>query len=239
MVHLPDRTLPGADPAYRAARVRLLQAETDLREATEQVARMRRALPPGPEVRRYALTAAAEGTSGSASPPEVTVGLPDLFGRHDTLVVYHLMFWPSGGCPMCSMWLDGLDGVAAHLDQHVGLAVTAPTPLPQLLDWGRRRGWRRLRLVSCARSGFAEDFGASDGADDQMPAVSVFTRDEGGAVRHRWSGQADLLDGGRGIDTLSPVWNVLDMTPAGRPDWWPGNDYPLDWAQGLPDRGPA
>jgi predicted dithiol-disulfide oxidoreductase (DUF899 family) len=37
---------------------------------------------------------------------------------------------------------------------------------------------------------------------------------------------------GRGIDALSPVWNLLDLTPAGRPDWWPGNDYPLHDAAG-------
>jgi len=30
----------------------------------------------------------------------------------------------------------------------------------------------------------------------------------------------------RGIDMLSPVWNLLDLTPTGRPDeWYPTIDY--------------
>ena len=29
----------------------------------------------------------------------------------------------------------------------------------------------------------------------------------------------------RGMDLLSPVWNFLDLTPAGRGDWFPGLSY--------------
>ena len=42
--------------------------------------------------------------------------LDDLVGER-SLVVYHLMFddgWDAA-CASCSMWLDGLNGVAAHL----------------------------------------------------------------------------------------------------------------------------
>ena len=35
---------------------------------------------------------------------------------------------------MCSMWLDGRNGAAAHLDQHL-----SPAPLAQLQAWGRHR----------------------------------------------------------------------------------------------------
>jgi predicted dithiol-disulfide oxidoreductase (DUF899 family) len=30
----------------------------------------------------------------------------------------------------------------------------------------------------------------------------------------------------RGIDLLSPVWNVLDLTPYGRDDWYAELTYP-------------
>jgi predicted dithiol-disulfide oxidoreductase (DUF899 family) len=30
----------------------------------------------------------------------------------------------------------------------------------------------------------------------------------------------------RGIDLLSPVWHFLDLTPAGRGDWYPDLTYP-------------
>ena len=167
------------------------------------------------------------GAPGAPAAPPRPVDLIDLFTPpHDTLVVYHLMFWPTGACPMCSMWLDGLNGVAAHLAQHVAFAVTAPAPLAQLREWGRARGWHRLRLVSAA---LGHDLGFIDEDGGQMPGVSVFTRaPEPGRVRLFWHGQPGLVGGGRGIDALSPVWNLFDLTPAGRPDWWPGNDYPLD-----------
>lgn len=216
--------------AHREHRAALLRAETELREHTERVARLRRELSPGPLMPAYPLV------DGSGP-----VDLADLFAPgHDTLVVHHLMFWADGACPMCSMWLDGLNGVAAHLAQHVSLAVTAPVPLTPLQDWGRARGWDRLRLVSAADTSLGRDLGFVDDDGGQMPGVSVFTRDgremplppAGGGVRLFWHGQPGLVDGGRGIDALSPVWNLLDLTPGGRPDWWPGNDYPLSFARG-------
>ena len=41
---------PGESAAYRAARDKLLDAEIELRRATESVAAQRRALPPGGEI---------------------------------------------------------------------------------------------------------------------------------------------------------------------------------------------
>ena len=29
----------------------------------------------------------------------------------------------------------------------------------------------------------------------------------------------------RGVDLLSPVWNLFDLLPSGRGDWMPGRDY--------------
>jgi predicted dithiol-disulfide oxidoreductase (DUF899 family) len=54
----------------------------------------------------------------------------------------------------------------------------------------------------------------------------VFAR-EGERVRHVLTEGADFPDrSGRGIDLLSPVWNVLDLLPAGRGEWTPDNTYP-------------
>lgn len=193
------------------------------------VAALRRGLPPGPVMPAYALVEGPHERDAPDGRP-VPVDLPDLLDpAHDVLVVYHLMFTPDGGCPMCSMWLDGLNGVAAHIARHVSFAVTAPAPLDQLRDWGRRRGWERLRLVSAAGTALGSDLGFVDDGGGQMPGVSVFTRaGDGPGVRLFWHGQPVLVEDGRGIDALSPVWNLLDLTPRGRPDWWPGNDYPLE-----------
>jgi predicted dithiol-disulfide oxidoreductase (DUF899 family) len=151
-----------------------------------------------------------------------------LFGDHDTLVIYHLMYHPDedAACPMCSMWVDGLHGVSHHLAQHAALAIVAKAPLPKLRTWARRRGWDGLRLVSSYGTSFNEDLHAEYPGGGQRPMFSVLVRD-GGKVRHFYSLPASLLDGSeRGIDLMSPVWNVLDLMPGGRGDWYAGNAYP-------------
>ena len=52
------------------------------------------------------------------------------------------------------------------------------------------------------------------------------TRAADGAIYHRYTIGADLTnDSARGIDLLSPVWNLLDLTPTGRGDWYPSHEY--------------
>jgi predicted dithiol-disulfide oxidoreductase (DUF899 family) len=54
----------------------------------------------------------------------------------------------------------------------------------------------------------------------------VFTKDPSG-LRHFYSMPANHIDGSeRGIDLLSPVWQVLDLLPQGRGNWFSGNGYP-------------
>jgi predicted dithiol-disulfide oxidoreductase (DUF899 family) len=174
----------------------------------------------------------AEGPADlSLDEPISETAFPELFGRHDTLFVYHLMFHPEDdeACPMCSMWIDGIGGVAHHLDQHTAVAVIAKAPLPKLRAWAARRGWDALRILSSYGTSFNADMNAEleDGA--QRPMASVFVRD-GGQVRHHYTLPANFLDGAeRGIDLLSPVWNILDLLPGGRGDWYAENrgDGPL------------
>ena len=51
--------------------------------------------------------------------------------------------------------------------------------------------------------------------------------DADGSPRHYDTCHPRLADDipERGIDLLSPVWNLLDLTPAGRGDWYAGLDY--------------
>ena len=209
---------------YKAARLALLEAEVALRDQVEAVAAQRRALPRGPVLPGYRFT---EGPSDLSADGEAPVTLLDLFGDHDELVVYHLMFHPDddAACPMCSMWVDGLGGVAPHLTRRAGLAVIAKAPIGKLRAWGRGRGWQGLRLVSAFGTSFTTDLGTEGSQGGQVPAVSVLTRD-GDQVRHAYTQSADLPDqGGRGIDLLSPVWQAFDLLPSGRGDWLPDNTY--------------
>jgi predicted dithiol-disulfide oxidoreductase (DUF899 family) len=137
----------GASPRYVAARERLLEAERDLLDRVKRVAELRRALPPGAAMPTYAF---AEGPRDlTRAQPVLATTLVELVGDRG-LFVYHLMFAPDWdeGCPSCSMWVDGLHGVAHHLAQVTSFAVIAKAPLPKLRAWARHRGWSGLRLLS-------------------------------------------------------------------------------------------
>lgn len=213
----------GASPEYRAARMQLARAERALRDHVESVAAARRAMPPGPVLRDFDL--AEDGPDGPVRTP-----LRGLFGEHDTLFVYHLMFHPDHdeACPMCSMWVDALRGVATHLARHTAFVVVAKAPLDKLRAWARRRGWDGVRVLSSHGTTFNAEMNAERPDGNQRPMVSVL-RAEGDAVRHFYSLPANHFDGTeRGIDLLNPVWNVLDLLPNGRGDWYADNDYVPD-----------
>jgi predicted dithiol-disulfide oxidoreductase (DUF899 family) len=218
-----------ASAAYRTARQRLDAAELRLRGEVEAVAAQRRDLAAlGTPVRSYVLLEADPDPCVTDGPTHER-GLADLLGPHRSLVVYHLMYGPGDAeaCPMCSMWIDGLAGAAPHLRQRVGLTVVAPAPLPQLRAWACARGWSGLRVLSAAGTTFSRDFGAEDADGTLHPAVSVFSRGADGQLVHVYTRTAGFADGtDRGLDLLSPVWNVLDLVPEGRGDWYPQNAYP-------------
>jgi predicted dithiol-disulfide oxidoreductase (DUF899 family) len=217
-----------ANEDYRAARRALAQAEISLRDEAEAVAAQRRALPPGPVLPEYTFTEGPRDLHADGGSTPVT--LTELFGEHDQLVVYHLMFHPEddAACPMCSMWVDGFRGVAQHLTRRAAFAVIAKAPVRELRAWGRHRGWQGLRLVSAfEQPAFLTDLGVEGSRGGQFPAVSVFTRDDE-LVRHSYTQSADFPDRtGRGIDLLCPVWSVLDLLRSGRGEWLPDNTYPV------------
>ncbi|MGW5666916.1 DUF899 family protein [Micromonospora sp. NPDC003776] len=216
------------DPAsagYVAARMRLVEAEKALIEHVERVAAARRALPPGALVADYTLTEVLVGPDADGAAPQRR--LSELFGEHRTLLIYHLMFHPDAeqACPMCSMWVDGFDAVTGHLAQHTGFAVVAKAAPGKLREWARRRGWANVRLLSSNGTSFNADLRAETPTGDQRPMITVFVRD-GDAVRHSYSQPASFPDGSeRGIDLLSPVWNLLDLLPQGRGDWYASSGY--------------
>ena len=54
--------------------------------------------------------------------------------------------------------------------------------------------------------------------------MTVFRRGRG-KVRHFWSSEMSYTDPDPGQDsrhngTLEPLWNILDLTPKGRPSHW-------------------
>jgi predicted dithiol-disulfide oxidoreductase (DUF899 family) len=235
-----DASFPGESAEYRAARERLLEREIELRRATEAVAAARRELPPGGAVREDYVFEGA-GTDGAPT----AVRLSELFGPgRDSLVVYSFMFprdpgderpgpdagqtallpLEEGPCPSCVALLDQLDGAAEHAGQLLNLAVVAKAPLPRVLDFAEERGWRRLRLLSSAANTYNRDYLAETEEGAQRPMLNVFHRD-GDAIRHFWGSElfyapTDPGQDPRHVGTLEPVWNLLDLTPEGRPTEW-------------------
>jgi predicted dithiol-disulfide oxidoreductase (DUF899 family) len=212
---------------YRKARAELLEAELALRDQCEQVAALRRKLPLETNVQDYVLE---EGPAHlAAQGPFTQVRLSGLFtDPAKPLVVYQYMY---GGaqkkpCPMCTLWIDGFNGVVHHLRQRVNFAIIAQIGIGELREWGRQRGWHRLRLVSSAGSDFKPDLHFQDADGSQHPGVSVFVRSLDGRVKHFYSNSAMMKENvNRGIDLLSPVWNIFDLTPEGRGDWNARLDY--------------
>jgi predicted dithiol-disulfide oxidoreductase (DUF899 family) len=125
------------------------------------------------------------------------------------------------GCPSCSMWVDGLNGVAHHLAQVTNLVVICKAPLPKLRAWARRRRWPNLRLVSSYDNTFNADIGAEDPDGGQWPRASVFVKRDG-VVHHTYT--TAMID--NDLDLLTPVWHVEDLLPQGRGDWEPTNTHP-------------
>jgi predicted dithiol-disulfide oxidoreductase (DUF899 family) len=237
---------PGESEEYRAARDRLLEKEIELRREMEAVAAARRELPPGGEIPEdYVFQ--GEGPEGKS----MDVRLSDLFapGR-DSLAIYSFMFprdpdddapgpvrerqtaklpLAEGPCPTCVGLLDQLDGVVEHVSQHMNFVVIARSPLDRLLTWKRERGWRRLQLLSSANNTYNPDYLAETPEGAQRPMLNVFHRD-GETIRHFWGSELfyapwDPGQDPRHVGTLEPLWNLFDLTPEGRPDWYEQMNY--------------
>jgi predicted dithiol-disulfide oxidoreductase (DUF899 family) len=229
----PGIRFPGESDEYRRERNRLLEAEVGLRRAIEQVAGQRRSLPPGgvvPDDYRF-----EEASDGG----EVRFGKLFEPGK-DTLVIYSFMFprhpadtrpGPAEGetaklqlaetpCASCTSILDSLDGAAPHLGQVLNLAVVAKSDPDRIRNFARERGWRNLRLLSSRGNEYNRDYHAETAEREQLPILNVFVRD-GGQFRHTWASELMYAPTDEGmeprhVDSIWPIWNVLDATPEGR-----------------------
>ena len=229
---LRQTNLPNESREYLAKREELRLAEIELRRQRERVAALRRALPPGATIRDYEFIEGPPSLDEGDAPLR-TVRLSELFTAPDrSLVIYHFMFGKKqkNACPMCTAWIDAFNGVAHHLAQNVDFAIVAAADLPTLRSHARKRGWNRLRLLSAGESTFKYDLGSEDREGRQDSTISVFTREADGTLRHFYSGHPWLADDikERGVDELNPVWNVLDLTPQGRGEFYASLDYGTD-----------
>jgi len=203
---------------WAAARKKLLVKEKAMTRALDALAAERRRLPMVAIEKEYVFDG-----------PDGRVSLLDLFEGRRQLVLYHFMFspkvsgWPDAGCPGCSMMVDQL-GHLAHLHaRNTSYAVVSIAPLANIKKYKKRMGWT-FPWVSSSGNDFNKDFGRTT-KDEEKFGLSVFFRD--GKKIYR-----SYFTDGRGVETLGPVWSLLDVTPWGRQEKW--EDSPAGWPQTPP-----
>jgi predicted dithiol-disulfide oxidoreductase (DUF899 family) len=200
-----------------------LKAEVALRRQIEEVAALRRQLPLGGQV--------PEDYVFDEKGPSVR--LSELFDeKSQSLVLYSFMYGPNmeEPCPMCTSILDGLNGSAPHIRQRPSFAVVAKSPIDRILKFAGERGWTNLRLLSSANNTYNRDYRGETPEGNQMPALNVFVRRDG-KVQHFYHTELLWMPSEKGqnsrhVDSIWPLWNLLDFTPEGRgTDWYPRLTY--------------
>ena len=218
-----SKPFPNDSKEYRAARTALLAEEIELRRLIERVAAQRRALPPGGEIAQDYQFIGEDGER---------TRLSEMFGEGDTLVSYFWMFGPQRArpCPMCTSFLGALDTPARDILQHVAVAIIGRSPIERQIAFKRERGWRNLPFYAAVGDDFPRDYRGLAPDGNEWPALDVFTKTDG-KIRHFWGAEmsgetADPGEDPRGAPDPTPLWNILDLTPAGRgTDWYPKLEY--------------
>jgi predicted dithiol-disulfide oxidoreductase (DUF899 family) len=211
---------PNESAEYRAARNALLVEEIELRRHIERVAAQRRALPLGGTIPQDFELVSENGRDRFST----------LFGDHDTLLIYSMMYGPQrkAPCPMCTSFLSSWNGTAVNLRERVAMAVTGRSPIERLIEYKQQRGFTNLAFVSDMSGEYTRTYVNPEDAD--VPGFSVFTRRDG-IIRHFYTGEmsetmADPGQDPRGGPDVDPLWLMLDLTPGGRgTDWYPKLDY--------------
>jgi predicted dithiol-disulfide oxidoreductase (DUF899 family) len=226
---LRQTNLTNESDEYLGKREELRLEEIELMRQRERVAALRRGLPQGATIQDYVFE---EGPANldAGDEPIRKVRLSELFtGPNRAVVLYHFMYGKkqANPCPMCTMLIDGWAGVAHHLAQNADVAIVAAADPATLRAHARKLGWGGLRLLSCGDNTFKYDLGGEDREGSQDSAVSVFTKDADGTLRHFYTAHprmaADINE--RGLDLLFSVYNILDITPQGRGNWYASFNY--------------
>jgi predicted dithiol-disulfide oxidoreductase (DUF899 family) len=203
---------PNESREYREARDALLKDEQALVDKTRALAEKRRKLPLGGKLEEeYVFQWASAGKVGQS------VRFSELFGDKDTLILYSWMFGPNWDkpCPSCTSLMDGFDRTWYSVAQDAAFAAIAKAPAEKIDAWARERGWSQIPLVSGYGSPFQVDYKCQEPGNDDMqqPVMLVFVKRDG-EIFHFWSTELE----GNHVDTVWPYWNLLDFTPAGRPN---------------------
>ncbi len=185
----------------------LAAAWADLEKAQQRLKEVRRRVPSEP-VRNYEL-----------SGPDGVIRLSEVFGDKSDLILIHNM---GSGCPYCTMWADGFNGVLHHLEDRSAFVVVSPDSPETQQQFRRKRGWR-FRMYSAGGTTLFKDMGFESEDEhygsNAMPGVSVFHKSADGSIVRVAS---DFLGPG---DSYCSVWNLFDLLRDGVGHWEAKFDY--------------
>ena len=217
---------------WTEARKALLEKEKEFTRLRDELSRQRRDLPWERVEKDYVF----DGPAGKQP-------LADLFDGRGQLVVYHFMYGSNSEnpCKSCSFWADNFNGIVPHLNQRdVTFVAISRASLAKLQAHAKRLGWS-FPWYSSGDGDFNYDFQVSFRPDDlakgevaynyaprkismsDLPGISVFAKDDKGAVFHTYSCFA------RGLDMLNTAYHYLDLVPKGRDE--EGQSHKMHWVR--------
>ena len=136
------------------------------------------------------------------------VRLSQLFGSKRDLIVIHNM---GSGCPNCTLWADGYNGLFPHVADRAAFVVSSPDSPAVQRRFARSRGWR-FPMVSHQGTTFAADMGYRARSGGWLPGVSAFRRTRDGIVRLNDTG----FEPG---DDFCTAWHLFDLFPDEAAGW--------------------
>ena len=214
-----------SDEEWVQARIAFMEDEKAHKAATLALAEKRRSLPWRKVTEDYVFDG---GELGKKS-------LSEIFGKADTLFVYHLMYASrqDRACPRCTSLLDQFQSMKLHV-QASGLmtfAIIAKGEYESLMRAISHNNWI-WDIYSASENTFPEDFGVTKGGGyagaegmydyvnpwpggdegpPNLPGISIFKKDSDGNVYHTYS-----IYGSHLLEYVQYNF-MFDLTPDGRP----------------------
>ena len=222
---------------WLAARKKHLEHEKELTRHHDRNAAERRRLPMVRIEKDYIF----EGPDGRRT-------LRDLFDEQHQLIVYHFMFDPDweNGCPGCTGYVNALGDLSMLNARNTNFVLISRAPQKKLEAYKSLKGWKQPPWYSSFGSDFNYDFhvtldekvapveynyrsvaemkarGVQNPPQGEVHGMSVFFR-VGDDVYHTYSTY------GRGCESVTDAYSLLDITPYGRQEDW--EDSPAGWPQ--------
>jgi predicted dithiol-disulfide oxidoreductase (DUF899 family) len=179
--------------------------------------------------------------------PEGKRNLRELFDNRRQLIVYHFMFDPEweDGCTGCTGYVDALGDLSMLRERDTNLVIISRAPLPKLETYKTKKGWN-LPWYSSFGSDFNYDFHVTN--DEKIAPIEYNYRDkeelEAAKVVNATEGEEHGLSVffrlgddvfhtystyGRGTESLTDAYSLLDATPYGRQEDF--ENSPRGWPQ--------